>query len=79
MNKFEKPRDNKLGFINKMKEKLDDLNSSSFSVDFNTAIPVWDLLGMTEADYHIKYSLNVAPAATPIVQTEVIKDLSSSF
>ena len=68
-NKFQKPRENKHGFIDKMKERLDDLNSASFAVDYGNAIPIWELFHMTEAEYHIKYTLNVPPIATTTATT----------
>jgi len=52
-NKFKKARENKHGFINKIKERLEEQNK--MEIDYNGALPIWELLKMTETEYMLEY------------------------
>ena len=81
MSKFDEPIKMKLGDILKTFTTSTYEMPVGMGASMKDASPIWDLLGITEEEYNIKYppvdvSGNIITPDTDSISTEIIEDVS---
>ena len=80
MSKFESGIKMKLGEILKTFTTSTYAMDASMETSIKDALPIWDLLGITETEYYIKYSVDISgnnvPPVVECVPAEIVEDVA---